>query len=375
MTIKSASRRKIRYGVVGLGHIAQTAMLPAFRHARENSELCALYSGDPVKLEKLGKKYRIDQLYSYEQFEESLSRGDVDAIYIATPNNKHKDFVQTAARHRVHVICEKPMELDEVRCQAMIDSAEAHRIKLMIAYRLHFETANLQAIEIARSRRLGDLKIFSSIFTMQLKDATNIRLQPEMGGGPLYDIGIYCINAARNLFHQEPCEVFAMTSETGDPRFKDVHEMMSCTLRFPKGELATFTVSFGAAESSAYDLIGTKGRIHIENGYDYANPMELHITRDEKTKKKRFKKKDQFASELVYFSNCILNNIKPEPSGLEGLADVRVIEALYRSLRESRPVQLNPQDAPVKAKWPNIEQRIEKPALPKTPEAIHAKEP
>lgn len=373
--MRSMSKKRIRYGVVGLGHIAQTAMLPAFKHARENSELCALYSGDPVKLDKVGKKYRVPQLYSYEQLEESFSRGDVDAIYIATPNNRHKEFVQIAARHRVHVICEKPMELSEVKCQSMIDAAEAYRIKLMIAYRLHFDAANLQAIEIARSKRIGELKIFSSVFTMQIRDRDNIRLQPKMGGGPLYDIGIYCINAARNIFHQEPVEVFAMASETGDSRFDKVHEMISCSLRFPKGELASFTVSFGASDSSSYDLIGTKGRLHIENGYDYANPMELHITKEGKTKRKKFKKKDQFASELVYFSNCILNNIKPEPSGLEGLADVRVIEALYRSLNEKRSVQLNTAEAPVKSKWPDMAQNIEKPAITRPPEAIHAKEP
>ncbi len=366
--------RKIRYGIVGLGHIAQTAMMPAFVHAKENSVLCALISGDPVKLAKLGKTYGVSNLYSRDGLEECLASGDIDALYVATPNNKHKDIVQLAAHHGIHVLCEKPMELDEISCQSMIDSADAHGIKLMIAYRLHFETANLQAIEIARSKRLGELKVFSSVFTMQLQDRKNIRLQAEMGGGPLYDIGIYCINAARNIFHQEPIEVFAIPSSTGDSRFTEVDEMVSVIMRFPKGQLATFTVSFGAAEASSYDLIGTTGRIHIESGYDYAHPMELEITRDKVVKKKKFQKKDQFASELIYFSNCILNNIKPEPSGLEGLADVRVIEAVNRSLKGRCSVTLSAEEAPQKVKWPSMSQRIERPALSRAPEPVHAKE-
>lgn len=368
------SNKKIRYGVIGLGHIAQTAMIPAFKHAKENSVLNALISSDPEKLDKLGKKYGISNLYSMENIEECLSSGEIDALYIATPNNKHKSLVQLAAYHGVHVLCEKPMEMDVHSCQAMIESAEGHNIKLMVAYRLHFETANLQAIEIARSKRLGELKVFSSIFTMQLQDRKNIRLQASLGGGPLYDIGIYCINAARNIFHQEPTEVFAMASDTGDSRFDEVDEMISATMRFPKGQLANFTVSFGAAEASSYDLLGTMGRIHIECGYDYANPMELKITRNKAVKKKIYKKKDQFASELIYFSNCILNDTKPEPSGLEGLADVRVIEALYKSLQERRVVFLNHDEAPQKSKWPNMDQKIERPAFPRPPELVNVKD-
>lgn len=246
----------------------------------------------------------------------------------------------------------------------------------MIAYRLHFQAANLRAIQMAHGRKLGPLKIFNSTFTMQVRDRENIRLKGEdLGGGPLYDIGIYCINAARNLFQAEPVEVFAFAGETGDPRFKQSPEMVTASMRFPHGQLASFTVSFGAADSGSYDLLGTKARLRIENAYDYAHPMELTLHQNDRALKSQFKKKDQFAPELVYFSDCILKNREPEPSGIEGLADVRVIRALHQSILLNGPVYLNSEQKPQKSRWPGIQQRIDRPAITSKPRMFHAKEP
>ena len=187
---------KIRWAVVGLGYIAQVAVLPGFKHA-SNAELKALVSDDPMKLKKLGRKYGVELLVPYEEYETLLESGQVDAVYIAVPNHLHRDFTVAAARHGVHVLCEKPMAVTERDCTAMIDAAFDGGIKLMVAYRLHFEEANLEAARIVRSGRLGEPRIFSSIFTMQVEDPDNIRLKAASGGGTLYDIGIYCINAAR----------------------------------------------------------------------------------------------------------------------------------------------------------------------------------
>lgn len=214
-------KRKIRYAVVGLGYIAQVAVLPAFKNAKENSELVALVSGDAEKLKVLGEVYHIDKLYLYSEFEQLLRSGEIDAVYIATPNDFHRNITEMAARFGVHVLCEKPMAVTTEDCLSMIQSAQQNHIQLMIAYRLHFEAANLEAIKLAQNKKMGELKIFNSTFTMQVKDPQNIRLKEvKKGGGPLYDIGIYCINAARYLFKDEPMEVFAMATSGGDSRFK-----------------------------------------------------------------------------------------------------------------------------------------------------------
>jgi predicted dehydrogenase len=146
----SAGGHKVRYAVVGLGHIAQIAVLPAFAKAK-NSELVALVSDDPKKLAKLGKKYNVPLRYSYDEYDACLCSGEVDAVYIALPNSLHREYTVRACRARVHVLCEKPMAVTESDCEAMIAAAKENRTRLMIAYRLHFEEANMKAVEIARS--------------------------------------------------------------------------------------------------------------------------------------------------------------------------------------------------------------------------------
>src|SRR6266850_1509216 len=140
-------KRVIRYAVVGCGHIAQVAVLPAFGNARRNSKLVAIVSGDPVKREALRKKYDVPKAVAYEQYDELLKSGDIDAVYIALPNSMHAEYTERAARAGLHVLCEKPMAVTEAQCELMANAARDGRSKLMIAYRLHFERANLEAME------------------------------------------------------------------------------------------------------------------------------------------------------------------------------------------------------------------------------------
>src|SRR5437762_3649632 len=155
---KTSERKRIRYAVVGLGHIAQAAVLPAFAHAKKNSTLVALVSDDPEKRRKISKKYALDQTYSYSEYERCLEQ--VDAVYIALPNSMHADYTIRAARAGVHVLCEKPMAVTATECWQMIAACRRANVKLMIAYRLHFETLNLSAMDVARRGRLGALKFF-----------------------------------------------------------------------------------------------------------------------------------------------------------------------------------------------------------------------
>jgi predicted dehydrogenase len=369
MTRRGISRRKVRYAVVGLGHIAQVAVLPAFRNAA-NSELFALVSGNSDKREKVGKKYALEHLYSYEDYSRALS--NVDAVYLALPNHLHREYAVRAAAAGVHVLCEKPMAATSEECQAMIEAARQNHVKLMIAYRLHLEAGNLEAIRLARSGKLGELRVFASEFSQQVAEG-NVRVTEPIarGGGPVYDMGVYCINASRYLFGSEPTEVFALTANNGDKRFRRVEEMTSAVMRFPGDRIATFTCSFGASDIARYSLIGNKGVLHSDPAYEYAMPIKQQITRDDKTKTITFPKRDQFAAELVYFSDCILKNKEPEPSGLEGLADVKIVEAIYESIQTRRVVPIP--ELPGK-KRPTLSQEIHRPAHGK-PEVIHAKPP
>jgi Predicted dehydrogenases and related proteins len=363
--------KKIRYAVVGLGHIAQVAVLPAFKNAQKNSELVALISHDETKLKKLSQKYKVPETYSYDELESCLASGSIDALYIATPNVCHRNIAEMAASYGVHVLTEKPMAINEEDCLSMLKAARKNNIKLMVAYRLHFDQANLKAVEFGQSGRLGELRIFNSTFTMQVDDPENIRLSGEMGGGPMFDIGIYCLNASRYLFRDEPIEIFAMAESNDDRRFREVDEMMTVTLRYPNARLASFTISFGAAKTASFDLIGTKGSIRLENAYEYADGQVLHTVIHDKKAKHKFAKHDQFAPELEYFSNCILKNKEPEPSAEEGLLDIKIIEAINESIKTGMPVQLR---SFRKMTRPTMKQANRKPAFPK-PDTVHVRAP
>jgi predicted dehydrogenase len=359
--------RRVRYAVVGLGHIAQVAILPGFAHARQNSELAALVTGDPAKARKLGRKYGVEAVYSYKEYEKCLRSGTIDAVYIALPNSLHKTYSVAASKAGIHVLCEKPMALDEKECAEMISAAAKSGAKLMIAYRLHFSKANLQAIEILKSGSLGTPRVFNSTFTMQVKKG-NIRLKRSLGGGPLWDIGIYCINASRYLLRAEPEEVFAFDAAAKDSRFKEIEESLCAILKYPGGRLAAFTCSFGASDVSSYELVGTKGSLRADPAYEYAEGLEISVKIGGRERRHAFAKSDQFGPELVYFSDCILKNREPEPSGREGAIDVRIVRALYKSLSNGKPVPLR---LPEPTKRPDSEQQIQRPPIQK-PELIHA---
>jgi predicted dehydrogenase len=360
-------KRVIRYAVVGCGHIAQVAVLPAFGNARRNSKLAAIVSGDPVKREELRRKYEVERALDYDQYDALLKSGAIDAVYIALPNSMHAEYAERAARAGVHVLCEKPMAVTEAECELMGSVAREHRVKLMIAYRLHFERANLEAVEIARSGRIGEPRLFASTFTMTVVPG-NIRVQRALGGGVLYDIGIYCINAARSLFRDEPVEARAVAGGA----IGDVEESVAAVLRFPNERLASFTCSFGAGKVSEYRLVGAKGELAVDPAYEYAKPLEHRLSLEGNVvSERRFAKRDQFAPELLYFSDCVLQGRDPEPSAEEGLADVRVIRALYKSMQTGQPVELPPYQ---RRERPSLEQEIRRPPIEK-PAVIHAQAP
>ena len=367
---KSTSKRKgVRFAVVGMGNFAQTAILPAFENAADKAEVAALITGDPEKAKKLGRKYGVPT-YDYDQYDELLALGEIDAVYIAVPNSEHRKFTEAAARAGVHVLCEKPLAYSVEDAQAMIDACLEAKVHLMTAYRLHFEAGNLNAIKVIQSGKIGEARLFNSIHTMQV-DPGNIRTDLSLGGGPLEDIGIYCLNAARYVFQGEPSEVTAVAIRGKDPRFKEIPEAVSATLRFSRNRLATFLCGFGESKVSEYRVICTEGVLKMDPAYTWQGDIEQTISRKDKAKTKTFEHRDQVAAELVYFSDCIRKNKKPEPSGHEGLLDVRIMDALRTSYTEQRTVTIEPSP---KKRRPHSSQSIKrKPA--KKPRPVKADPP
>jgi glucose-fructose oxidoreductase len=358
--------------VVGLGHIAQTAVLPGLAQAAD-SRIAALVSDDPTKLRSLSRKYRVPQAVGYDDFPALLASGGIDAVYIALPNHLHHRYALQALEAKVHVLVEKPMAISEAECREMIEAARRNQALLMVAYRLHFEPANLKAVALAKAGRLGELRFFNSVFSMQVTEGDVRTASTFEGGGPLYDLGVYCINAARGLFQAEPLEVSAFAVRNADPRFATCDEMVSALLHFPGERLASFTASFGASSTAAYDLVGTTGSLRLDPAYEYQEELHQRLTIKDRTTEHTYPRSDQFAAEIAYFSRCIRTGTDPEPSGAEGLADVRVVQAILESARTRRPVGITPTDAPVQR--PDPRQVIVYPPAGAKPKAIHASQP
>jgi predicted dehydrogenase len=364
-----ATEKRVRYALVGAGNIAQVAVLPAFEHAAENSELAAIISGDPEKREALGARYGVPT-GTYADLESTVARERIDALYIALPNTQHREFTERAARAGAHVLCEKPMATTSEDCRAMVDTCEAAGVHLMLAYRLHFEEANLRAMAIVRSGRLGTPRYFSASFSQQVR-AGDIRTRAEAGGGALFDMGVYCINAARFFFAAEPVEVIGTETHGGDGRFREVDEMTTAILRFPGDRLAQFTASQGAADVDTLRVVGTDGDLRMEPAFGYTGALKHYVTAGGKTEETTFERRDQFAPELVRFSAVIRGAAAPTATGREGWADVRIMEAIRRSAATRQPVALEPFDPGAR---PAVDDAMKKPPG-HPPKTIHAPSP
>jgi len=358
----------VRFAVVGLGHIAQAAVLPAFKHARPHVELTALVSDTPAKLAKLGRRYGVKTLSSYDDARDLFSSGEVDAVYIALPNTLHAAWTIRAAEAGLHVLCEKPLATTVQDCERMIEACARNDVQLMTAYRLHFERCNLQVAAIVRKKTIGDARYFDAQFSMQVK-AGNIRLERALGGGPEWDIGIYCQNAARYVFAAEPIQVWATATNSGDRRFAEVPETVHVIMKFPRERIANFICSFGAADRSRYEIVGTKGSVVVDPAFEYAEGLSYELTVGDKKKRRKFAKSDQFAPELVHFAKCVRANRRPEPSGTEGLIDVAIIDAIHRSIASGGWAVV---EAPQKRRRPTLRQELRRPAVPREPKLVQA---
>ena len=338
--------KPVRYAVVGAGWISQEAFMPAIPQV-ENSKITAIVTGNRDAAEKLGAFYGIENLYGYDDYDRMLADDVVDAVYVALPNSLHADFAVRAMTAGKHALVEKPLAISEAECLAMIRAAKENGVYLMTAYRLHCEPATVEVLERIRAGEIGEPKVFSSTFSFQSPD-TNHRLKGEHWGGPLQDIGVYCLNAVRHVFSDEPVEVHAMKVHgKGDPRFAEVEGTMAVTLRFPEDRLAQFTISFEGGDTDSYRVIGTEGVIDVERGYRFETSPQLSILRGSEVEIFEPEDTDHFGAQTAYFSDCIQSGTPPEPDGAEGLADVQIMLAIEAAAKTGQPQKVQVAPRPV----------------------------
>ncbi len=333
LVAQAPAPRKTGYCVIGLGRIAGHFM-PGTRNTT-NSQITGLVSGHRDKADRVAAQFGIPagSIYNYENLDEIAHNPAIDAVYVALPNSMHAEYTIRAAKAGKHVLCEKPMSTSVADAEAMIASCKTARVKLMIAYRCHYEPTNLKAIQLIREGALGQVQAIESTFGFNIGPG-EWRLSKKMaGGGPLFDVGIYSLNACRYLTGEEPEHIQANASVIDhDGRFEEVEENVSWTMKFPSGIVASCNTTYGANMDGFYRVHGSKGWLEVDSAFvyeglrlraDYAGTKldELNPARDP----------SHFQAEAEHFSHCIQNGLEPQSPGEEGLRDMRYINEIYRS--------------------------------------------
>lgn len=341
----------INYAVVGAGWISQIAFLPGVAQSG-NSRVAAIVTGDRAKAQRLADFHGVETVVDYPGYDALMASPAIDAVYIALPNPMHADYAIRAARAGKHVLVEKPLAANEDESLAMIAAAREANVFLMTAYRLHNEPGTVAVLEHIRANAIGRPLLFQSVLSFQAA-LGNHRLKAAAWGGPLQDIGVYCINAARHIFAEEPIEAMAMAHRPGDdPRFSEVDASVAAMLRFPSGGLAQFIASFGTAEVDSYHVIGTLGDLTLDPGFRFETATKLRLRRDGKTIETQYPQIDHFGAQVAYFSDCITAGSPPEADGEEGLADMRALIAIERAVSTGRP---QPISSPPRTRHPTLD--------------------
>lgn len=331
----------LRWAVVGGGQISQQAFMPGIGMS-DSSELVALVSDDPVKRDELAGRYGLTA-YGYEQYPDLLASGTIDAVYVATPVFRHREFAVPALEAGIHALVEKPFEVSVENAQAIIDAAERGGARLMVAYRLHQEPGTIALVQAVRDGVIGDPRFITSAFTQTI-DERNHRANSGYWGGPVPDMGTYPLNEVRTLFGAEPLRVSAHGIRTPG-RTDDTADTVAVTLVFPDERVAQFTASYATAATENFTLAGTRGVITSSSAYGFGPDTSITWTvtdAEGNSTEHAHDPVDQFGGEAEYFADCIRRGVDPEPSGEEGLLDVRVLAAVEESLRTGAPVDLEP---------------------------------
>ncbi len=335
---------RVGFAVVGLGKFALGQILPSFAET-ERAKPTALVSGNPDKARRVAERYGIgsDSVYGYDDFERIKDNPAIDVVYVILPNALHKAWTLRAFDAGKHVMCEKPMAPTVADCEAMIQAGEDAGKKLMIAYRAQYEPYNLKAMDLARNGALGRLKLITSDHGRVLDPsdpADQWRMRKDLaGGGSLYDIGIYAVQAMRYLSGEEPEEVLAMWhTPKDDPRFFAVEDTVTWQFKMPSGLLTTGSTSYSYKDTKRASVIGTKGGLRLDPATDY-DERRLWLEGEDGSTEIELRDANQFALEIDHMARCVREDRTPKTPGEEGLRDVVIMQAIYEAARTGKTVR------------------------------------
>ncbi len=326
--------RQLRWGVVSTSNIGRAAVNPAIQ-ASGNGELVAVASRTAAGARKFARESGISR--SYGSYEALLAQDDIDAVYIPLPNSMHKKWTIRATEHGKHVLCEKPLALTVDECVEMQAAADSNGVKLMEAFMYRFHPRTEKVAQLVREGAVGELRLIRSAFTFRLTKPENIRLQPELGGGALMDVGCYCVNISRTITGAEPTEVHAL-AEWGP---SGVDTQMVGTMRFPDGVLAQFDCALTLERRESYEIAGTDGHLHVPSAFlPGSDDVQIHQHRSRADPESHIVAGvDEYQLMVEHFAACVLDGQPLRYGAAEAARNMRVIEALYRSARSGGAVE------------------------------------
>jgi predicted dehydrogenase len=327
---------KVGFAVVGLGRIAQGSILPAFANCKR-ARLVALVSQDKQKAARLARKFSATTCYPSEEYAACLANPEISALYVATPPGEHAEWTVQAAQAGKHVLCEKPLAATVKQSGEMVEACRRSGVLLMTAYRKHYEPSCLYLKQLVQNGDLGRIDVIHTAFS----ELYNPGVSPAWlldrslaGGGPLMDLGVYCVNTSRWLVEEDPVAVDAEAWSLDTRRFREVEEGISFRIEFPSGLVLQGSSTYGAVLSSFVYIQGTKGWVLLTPAYTFDEERRITGKIGGQSVTRRFKVTDEFALEIDALASAIQDKRSVDADGIEGHRDMTILHAIYESARK-----------------------------------------
>jgi D-xylose 1-dehydrogenase (NADP+, D-xylono-1,5-lactone-forming) len=331
---------KIKWGILSTANIAKKALIPALQDA-EYADVTAIASLSG-RAEEAAKEFSIPK--AYQSYEELLDDPEIQAVYIPLPNTMHKEWVTKAARKGKHVLCEKPAALTAGDVEEMAAECESNNVLFMEAFMYQFHPQHRRVKELIEEGAIGEVRHMQSVFTFKMdleKNPENIRLNKELGGGSIWDVGCYCIHSTRYILGREPSEVYVKASlhdEFG------VDTKAVGILSFENGITASFESGFEQPMKDTYEISGTKGTIKVPFAYRPdrfpGGRVSIAITDEKGEEREEVLEGNPYVIQVNHFSKCILEKRKPVYTSMSTINNIKAIQACYHSLESNSPIRL-----------------------------------
>jgi glucose-fructose oxidoreductase len=333
----AGSPRRLGIALLGLGDYASSQLAPALLKTKY-CQLRGIVTGSPDKVDVWKAKYSIPDsgVYNYESLPRIADNPDIDVVYVVTPTALHAKYATLAAKAGKHVFCEKPMAMTVDECQSMIAACQSSHVKLAIGYRLHHEPNTQAVMRLANDKPYGKITSVRAVAGDRQKDEGTWRMKRAMGGGALYDMGVYSINAIRYATGEEPVRVVRARQWAERPElFRDVDENTEFELELPSGAIA----HGWASRSDNTNVL----RVEAANGWYKLEPMQAYKGVEGEAsdgRKLNANIDSQQARQMDDDALAILENRPLNAPGEEGVRDIRIVQAILESAQRNTPVSI-----------------------------------